>query len=62
MIQVTEAGEQAMQIRVLVSSADSSQAWDLRCKLREQLVDFIRANYPQSLPVLRAVVTGPAQG
>jgi len=62
LIQVTEAGERAMQIRVLVSAQDSSRAWDLRCKLREQLVDFIRANYPQSLPVLRAVVTGPAQG
>jgi len=62
LIQVTEAGERAMQVRVLVSAADSSQAWDLRCKLREQLVDYIRVNYPQSLPVLRAVVTGPAQG
>ena len=62
LVQVTEAGERAMQIRVLVSAADSSLTWDLRCKLREGLIDFIRANHPQSLPLLRAVVTGPVQG
>lgn len=62
LVQVTEAGERAMKIRVLVSAADSSLAWDLRCKMREGLIDFIRANHPESLLVLRAVVTGPVQG
>lgn len=52
-VSVTESGERAMQLRVLVSSADSSRNWDLRCKLREGLIDFIQRHHPDSLPRLR---------
>ena len=58
LLQVVEAGEKSMQLRVLVTSADSSQNWDLRCKVREALVDFMQREYPQHLPLLRAEV-GP---
>lgn len=53
-IQVTETSEKSMQIRVLVSASDSPSAWDLRCFVRERLVNFIQENYPQHLPVARA--------
>lgn len=53
-LQVVESGERAMQLRVLVSSADSSRNWDLRCYIRENLVNFICANFPGNLPQLRA--------
>jgi small-conductance mechanosensitive channel len=53
-LQVTEAGERAIQLRALVSAADSPTAWDLRCEIREQLVAFIRDNYPRALPRVRA--------
>ena len=56
-IQVTEAGEEAMQLRALVSSADASRNWDLRCHVREKLIDFIRREHPAFLPRLRAEVT-----
>lgn len=58
LIQVTDANERAMQLRVLVSASDASLAWDLRCKLREGLIAFIARNAPESLPLIRAEVTG----
>lgn len=57
--QVVDAGSQAQQIRVLVSAADAGQAWDLRCKLREQLIQFIQRDYPQYLPRVRAELSEP---
>ncbi|WP_353094391.1 mechanosensitive ion channel family protein [Methylibium sp.] len=54
LLQVTEAGEHAMQLRCLVTSASAPAGWDLRCHVREYLVDFIQREYPQYLPRLRA--------
>lgn len=58
LVQVTETTEKAMQLRVLVSAADSSLAWDLRCKLREGLVEFVRTHHPDRLPTVRASLNG----
>jgi len=54
MLQVVEGGERAMQLRCLVTAADASKAWDLRCHVREWLIDFIQREHPQYLPRLRA--------
>ncbi len=53
-LQVTDTSEKSIQLRVLVSSPDSSRNWDLRCHLRESLICFIQRRYPDSLPQLRA--------
>jgi hypothetical protein len=53
-LQVTDANERSMQLRVLATSADSSKSWDLRCQIREQFVGFIRDAHPRSLPLVRA--------
>jgi small-conductance mechanosensitive channel len=55
-VQVTDSSERAMQLRILVSSADSGRAFDLRCEVREGLVDFIQRQFPQALPRMRADV------
>ena len=52
-LQVTEAGERAMQVRALVSAADAGKAWDLRCRVREGLVAFMQREYPGNLPRAR---------
>ena len=54
-VQVTDSTQQAMQLRVLVSSRDSGRNFDLRCELREALIAHIRTAYPQALPRLRLV-------
>ena len=53
-LQVTDAKEQTLELRVLASAADSSSAWDLRCEIREKLVDFLQRNHPGALPRMRA--------
>ena len=60
-IQVTDANEKAMQLRALVSSADASRNWELRCLVREKLIEFIRREHPAFLPQLRAEVTSPGE-
>ncbi len=55
-LQVVEAGERAMQLRCLVTAKSSPEAWDLRCHVREALVDFVQREYPQHLPTLRTEV------
>lgn len=54
LLQVTEAGEKAMQLRCLVTAASAPAAWDLRCHVREHLIDFIQREYPGFLPRHRA--------
>jgi small-conductance mechanosensitive channel len=56
LLQVTEAGEHAMQLRALVTAASAPAAWDLRCAVREALVGFVQREYPQYLPRGRAEV------
>jgi small-conductance mechanosensitive channel len=52
-MQVSDASEKTMQLRVLATSADSSQSWDLRCEIREKFIAYIQKHHPQSLPQLR---------
>jgi len=53
-VQVTNATDRTMEIRALMSAADASAAWTLRCEVREKLLEFIRSKYPQALPKVRA--------
>ncbi|HEY0273170.1 MAG TPA: mechanosensitive ion channel domain-containing protein, partial [Chitinophaga sp.] len=55
-IQVTNASERTIEIRALMSAANSSNAFDLRCYVREKLIDFVQQHYPDSLPKTRADV------
>jgi small-conductance mechanosensitive channel len=57
-VQVTNLSEHAMEIRCLVSSANSSDLFDLRCIVREKMVDFLRKNYPDAFPQTRFRATG----
>lgn len=54
-LQVTDSKERTMELRCLVSASNSSRAFDLRCAVREHMVQFIQQHYPQSLPKTRAV-------
>jgi small-conductance mechanosensitive channel len=52
-IQVTDISEKSVQLRVLVSSSNAGNNWDLRCFIRENLLKFIVANHAEHLPQLR---------
>lgn len=53
-LQVTNATEQTIELRALMSAPDASIAWNLRCEVREKLIAYIQHNYPDGLPKLRA--------
>ncbi|MBY3114524.1 mechanosensitive ion channel family protein [Rhizobium laguerreae] len=56
-VAVTDFRETVMEIRVLVSASNSNRTFDLRCEVREKLIDFIRREYPEALPRMRAVMS-----
>jgi small-conductance mechanosensitive channel len=60
-LQVTNASAQAVELRVLVSAPDSGTSWDLRCHVREKLIEFLRTRYPRALPKVRTEMQGPEE-
>jgi small-conductance mechanosensitive channel len=58
-LQVTEADARTLKLRAMMSAPDAGTAWDLRCHVRERLVDFVQQR-PQWLPRLRGEVQGAA--
>jgi len=52
-IHVTNASERTLEVRALMSAANSSDAWELRCEVREKLIAFLRQEHPECLPRLR---------
>jgi hypothetical protein len=53
-LQVTDASEHTVELRALMSATTSGRAWDLRCHVREAMLDFLQREHPQSLPRVRA--------
>jgi small-conductance mechanosensitive channel len=52
-VQVTDATEHTLEVRLLMSAPDSSTAWDLRCLVRERMVEFLQRRHPECLPRAR---------
>jgi small-conductance mechanosensitive channel len=55
-LQMTDARDRTVELRALVSAADSGALWDLRCRVREELVRFLAESYPLALPKVRATL------
>lgn len=55
-LQVSDAKEHTVEIRILVSAKNSPTAWDLRVLVREKMIEFIQKNYPECLPKTRVVM------
>jgi len=55
LLQVTDATEHTMQVRVLLSAAAADKAFDLRCKVREALLDFLAREQSDKLPQVRNI-------
>jgi small-conductance mechanosensitive channel len=52
-LQVTNATERTIELRALISAANSPTAWKLRCEIREKLLEFLQRKFPGSLPRTR---------
>jgi small-conductance mechanosensitive channel len=55
-LQVTDAKENTIELRCLMSAPSAPQAFDLRCEVREKLIDFLNREHPEALPRRRQVV------
>jgi hypothetical protein len=55
-LQVTDAKEDTIEIRILVSARNSSAAWDLRCEVREKLLAYIQSELALAIPHHRSLV------
>ncbi|MFZ0662804.1 MAG: mechanosensitive ion channel family protein [Acidobacteriaceae bacterium] len=52
-LQVSQLEQFTVQIRALMDAGSGGQAWDLRCLVRERMIEFLTKNYPGSLPRYR---------
>ena len=52
-LQVTQATQGFVRLRALVSAADAGKLWDLRCLVREHLVDWVQRQHGGALPQVR---------
>lgn len=59
-LQMTETDKDTITLRGLMSARTSPQAWDLRCEIREKIVDWLQSEYPEALPRIRWEPSGQA--
>lgn len=57
-LQVTDSVASTIQLRALVSARNSGEAWDLRCFVREKMIEYLQAEYPGALPKQRLEIEG----
>ncbi len=55
-LQVVDSDVLTISVRALMSARNSPTAWDLRCEIREQMLEWLRAEYPDALPRVRALL------
>jgi hypothetical protein len=54
---VTDAVGGFVHVRILVSASDSPTLFDLRCYVREAMVDWVQQQSPQTMPRTRVTIT-----
>lgn len=58
-LQVVDVSERTVKVRALMSAASSGAAWELRCLVREKLIDYLRREHPDCLPRVRGEMEAP---
>jgi small-conductance mechanosensitive channel len=58
-VQVEDTTEGAIVVRILVSAWHPQQLWDLRCRVREDMLAWLAREYPQYIPPMRPVAPPP---
>jgi small-conductance mechanosensitive channel len=56
-VQVTDAKEHSVELRFLMGASNPASAFELRCYVREKLIQFLQKNYPEALPRVRSEVS-----
>ncbi len=57
---VTDSTGGYITVRCVASAKDSSDQWTLRCLIREKIVEWVREQHPEALPLMRVSLTPDA--
>jgi small-conductance mechanosensitive channel len=49
-VEVTDSKENVMEVRILLSANSAKSSWDLRCEMREKLIEFLVQDFPAAFP------------
>lgn len=55
-LQVTDATGDRIRVRIVVTAKDAPTLWDLRCHVREEMVEWVRDRQPRALPRTRVAM------
>jgi hypothetical protein len=58
-MQVTDVKPDSIEVRGLMTARDAAIAFDLRCEIREGLLEYIRLEMPDALPKRRLEHSSP---
>jgi small-conductance mechanosensitive channel len=60
-LQVTDAVGGFVRVRILVTAPDAGGLFDLRCYVREEMVEWMQRHHPDALPLQRVQLTEPTR-
>jgi len=60
-LQVTDCRDDTIEVRLLMSARDGPTLFDLRCELREGMMDWIRREMPEALARRRQIQVAPME-
>ncbi|WP_395392043.1 mechanosensitive ion channel domain-containing protein [Novosphingobium sp. BL-8A] len=60
-LQVTDHNAEAMEVRLLMSARNGPTLFDLRCAMREHMLDWIRREMPEALARRRTLQVAPVE-
>ncbi|MDE8653024.1 mechanosensitive ion channel family protein [Novosphingobium album (ex Liu et al. 2023)] len=60
-LQVTDTSDDSIEVRLLMSAKDGPTLFDLRCEIRESMLDWIRRNQPEALTRRRTQAITPVE-
>jgi small-conductance mechanosensitive channel len=55
-LQVTNLTDRTVELRALMSARNASDAWNLRCEIREKLLEYVKEHFPELYPRIRAEI------
>jgi small-conductance mechanosensitive channel len=61
-LQVTDTKQQTIEVRCLMSAPSAGAAFNLRCKVREEMIDFLQREHPEALPRQRNEAVSEEKG
>ncbi|KHK89703.1 mechanosensitive ion channel family protein [Novosphingobium malaysiense] len=60
-VMITGMNNETIEVRLMMTAANSGDLWDLRCAMREGMLDWLRRNMPEALVRRRTLPVAPVE-